>query len=287
MFRLGGHALSADQLGLSRAVQNMAAEAGGLVLVAGPRSSGKRTLVAALVDVINRTRRAHVITIEREINLVHERVNALVSQREVRSDDDAVGEARAALREDPDVLVIEQIRTRPLMDVALEAAAAGHLVIGGVVAHSATEAVTRTFDLYAPDAVAGARRALAVHLRGVVAQVLLSRIGGGRVAAREVLLNTPGGKRPAGGREDLAAPDGDRRGTARGHGAARRGSGRPRAERHRRRARGLSPRCRPSRSSGRCSNATASTRRCSSAWREVRRPGRRLTVERAGRWSAG
>ena len=104
--------VSVDQLGLPRAVQGLAIEPEGLVLVAGPRSSGKRTLISAFVDLINRTRRDHVITIEREINIVHERGNSFISQREVRgNDDDLLAAARAALREDPDVLVIEDLRS--------------------------------------------------------------------------------------------------------------------------------------------------------------------------------
>ena len=185
--------VSADQLGLPREVQSLAIEPEGLVLVAGSRSSGKRTLMSALVDLINRTRRDHVITIEREVNIVHERGSSFISQREVRGDDDDVlAAARAALREDPDVLVLERIRTGLLMNVALEAAASGHLVIGGFSAHNATESIDRIIDLYAPEYARQVQLALADNLRGVVAQVLLPKIGGGgRVAAREVLLNTP------------------------------------------------------------------------------------------------
>lgn len=185
-------AVTTDQLGLSRDVQALAAEPEGLVLVAGPRLSGKRTMISAFVDLINRTRRDHVITIEREINVVHDRGTSLVSQREVSGgDDDALAVARAALREDPDVLVVESLRTSALIDAALEAAASGQLVIGGFPAHSTTAAVDRIINLYP----AGDRRqvqlALAENLRGIVAQVLLRKIGGGRLAAREVLLNTP------------------------------------------------------------------------------------------------
>jgi twitching motility protein PilT len=185
--------VTVDQLGLSRQVQSLAIEPEGLVLIAGLRSSGKRTLISALVDLINRARRDHVITIEREINIVHERGSSFISQREVRGgDDDVLEAARAALREDPDVLVLEQIRTGLLMNVALEAAASGHLVIGGFSAHNATEAIDRIIDLYAPEYARQVQLALADNLRGVVAQVLLPRAaGGGRLPAREVLLNTP------------------------------------------------------------------------------------------------
>jgi len=184
--------VSVDQLGLPRSVQELAIEPEGLVLVAGPRSSGKRTLVSAFVDLINRSRRDHVITIEREINIVHERGSSFISQREVRgSDDDVLLASRAALREDPDVLVIEELRTAGLVNVALEAAASGHLVVAGFSAHTATGTIDRIIDLYAPDSRRQVQFALADTLRGVVVQVLLRKNGGGRVAAREVLLNTP------------------------------------------------------------------------------------------------
>jgi twitching motility protein PilT len=183
--------ISADQLGLPRAVQSLAVEREGLVLVAGPRSSGKRTLISAFVDLINRTRRDHVITIEREINVVHERGSSFVSQREVRgSDEDMVAAARAALREDPDVLVIEDLNTAGLMNVALEASASGHLVVGGFPAHTAAGTVDRIIDLYSPEERRQVQLVLAEDLRGIVVQVLLKKNGGGRVAAREVLLNT-------------------------------------------------------------------------------------------------
>jgi twitching motility protein PilT len=185
-------ALSVEHLGVPSEVQSLAIEPEGFVLITGSRSSGKRTLISALVDLINRTRRDHVITIESEINIVHDRGSSFISQREVRGDEDQVlTAARAALREDPDVLVLEQIRTGHLMNVALEAAASGHLVIGGFSAHNTTESIDRILDLYAPDYARHVQLALADNLRGVVAQVLLPRMGGGRIAAREVLLNTP------------------------------------------------------------------------------------------------
>jgi len=184
--------VSVDQLGLPRAIQALAIEPEGLVVVAGPRSSGKRTLMAAYVDLINRSRRDHVITIEREINIVHDRGSSFISQREVRGDDDdLLAAARAALREDPDVLIIEDLRTGALMNVALEASASGRLVIGGFSAHTAAAAIDRIIDLYAPEYRRQVQLALADNLRGVIAQVLLHKMGGGRVAAREVLLNTP------------------------------------------------------------------------------------------------
>ncbi len=184
--------VSADQLGLPRQVQALAIEPEGLVLIAGPRSSGKRTTMSAFVDLMNRTRRDHIITIEREINIQHERGQSFISQREVRGgDEDVLAAARAAMREDPDVLVIEELRTGALMNVALEAAAAGRLVVGGFTAHTATGAVDRIIDLYAPEYHRQVQMALADSMRGVIAQALLRKVGGGRLPAREVLLNTP------------------------------------------------------------------------------------------------
>lgn len=185
-------AVSVDQLGLAREIQSLALAPDGLILVTGPRASGKRTLISALVDLINRTSQRHVITIEREITIVHVQKYTVISQREVRgNDEDVAAAARAALREDPDVLVLEQIRTGGLMTVALEAAASGHLVIGGFSAHSVTESIDRIIDRYMPEYTPRqAQLALADNLRAVVAQVLLAKAGGGRVPAREILLKT-------------------------------------------------------------------------------------------------
>lgn len=185
-------AISADQLGLSREIQALAAEPEGLVLVAGPRSSGKSTLVSAFVDLINRTRRDHVITIESEIKVVHEQRSSLVSQREVRGNaEEMLVVARGAIRENPDVLVFEELRTAEMVTIALEAAGSGHLVIGALPAHTTTAAVDRIIDLYPPEQRRRVQLQLAEHLRGAVAQVLVRKPAGGRVAAREVLFNTP------------------------------------------------------------------------------------------------
>jgi twitching motility protein PilT len=184
-------AVTAEQLGLSREIQALADEPEGILIVSGPRSSGKRSLMSALVDLINRTRRDHVITIESEINVVHERNGSFISQREVRGGiDEMVGVARAALREDPDILVLEELRSPALMNLALDAAGSGQLVIGGFPAHNASSALDRIIDLYPPEDRRQVQLSLAQNLRGVVAQVLLRKTTGGRVAAREVLLNT-------------------------------------------------------------------------------------------------
>jgi twitching motility protein PilT len=183
-------AVTTEQLGLSREIQALAAGNDGLLIVTGPRLSGKRTLMSAFVDHINRTRHVHVITVEREINVVHERIGSMISQREGHGTAAMVAAARSALREDPDVLVIEDVRSAELIEVALDAAASGRLVICGFPARSASAAIDGIIDLYPPQQRGRVQLWLAQHLRGVVAQVLLKKSGGGRLAARELLLNT-------------------------------------------------------------------------------------------------
>ena len=184
-------ATSAEQLGLVREIQALATEPEGLVIVTGPRASGKSTLVSAFVDLINRQRNDYVITLEGQIRLVHESRGSLISQRELRgSAAEVVTAARAALRENPDVLVIEDLRSPDVLQVALDAAGSGLLVFASVTAASATAALERLVDLCPSDERRNVRAALAEHLRGVVAQVLLRKAGGGRLAARELVLNT-------------------------------------------------------------------------------------------------
>jgi twitching motility protein PilT len=183
---------TAEQLGLAREIQALCGEPEGLVLVAGPRASGKSTLVSALVDLINRTRNDYVVTIESQIKFAHESRGCLVSQREVRGgNEDLAAVVRAALRENPDVLVIEDMRSPEVVQLALEAAGAGHLVIGAVSAHGAATAIGRIIDQVPVERRAQTQLTLAEALRGVVSQVLLRKTTGGRVAAREVLLNMP------------------------------------------------------------------------------------------------
>jgi hypothetical protein len=219
--------VSADQLGLSREVQSLALEPEGLVLITGSRSSGKRALISSLVDLINRNRRDHVITIEREVNIVHARGSSFISQREVRgTDDDVLAAARAALREDPDVLVLEQIRTGLLMNVALEAAASGHLVIGGF-RHTTRPNQSTASSVMAPElrAACPARWPTIPRRRGSGSAENRRRTGGGARGAPEY-----GGRQRRDRRgKDVAAADGHRRRTPGRHGSAER------------RARGLRP----------------------------------------------
>jgi len=185
-------AAAAQQLRQMQPVSLSAGElADGLLLITGPRASGKSTLISAFVDLINRTRSDHVITLENQIKFVHENRLSLVSQREVRGDHaELMSAARAALRENPDVLVIEDLGSPEAVTLALEAAQSGHLVIGALTAHTTAEAVDRIIDQTPPERRPKIQLGLAEALRGVVGQVLLRKSGGGRVAAREVLLNT-------------------------------------------------------------------------------------------------
>jgi twitching motility protein PilT len=183
--------IAAEQLGLAREIQALATESEGLVVVASPRGGGKSTIVAALVDVINRQQSGSVITIERQIRIVHDNRLSLVSQREVRGTGAAAAAVvRAALRENPDVLVLEDMNAPEVVQLALEAAGSGLLVFLTITAGSTVSALMRIVDAFPPEARKGAQAALAERLRGAVSQVVLRKTGGGRIAARELLLTS-------------------------------------------------------------------------------------------------
>jgi twitching motility protein PilT len=185
-------ALSTDQLGLTAEVQALCAQPDGLVLVTGARGSGKSTLLSAFVDLINRTRSDHVITLETQIGFVHEIRRSFVSQRELRGDAEAaVAAVRSAVCEDPDVLVIEDVRTPEIAAVVLEAAESGRLVFASLPAASTVAAVERLIEMFPAERRTQLQAALAGALRGIVSQLLLRKVKGGRTAARELLLNTP------------------------------------------------------------------------------------------------
>ena len=184
-------AIAADQLGLSAEVQALSTEADGLVLITGGRDSGRSTLLTSFVDLINRTRADHIITLESQIDFVHESKRSFISQREVRGEDAMGGAARSACREEPDVLVIEDIRSHDVAALALDAAETGRLVFASVPGLSTASAIERLIELFPADRREKAQASLAGSLRGVVSQVLLRKLRGGRVAAREVLMNTP------------------------------------------------------------------------------------------------
>lgn len=185
------HAVSAEQLGLGPDAVLLATEPEGLVIVAGPAGSDRSAVVAAFVDTINQRRSDYVITVERQLRTLHENRLALVSQRDTGGDEgrtDAV--VQAALRENPDVLVIEDVSTGDVAALALEAAREDRLVIVSLEAPSASAAVQRLVDLLPVEARGAARAALAQVFRGAIAQLLVRKASGGRVAAREVLTAT-------------------------------------------------------------------------------------------------
>jgi twitching motility protein PilT len=183
--------VGAEQLGLAPEIQALATETEGLVLVASPRGHGKSTLIGAFVDLINHRRSGYIITLERQIRLVHEHDQALISQREVRGTaDQLLNVARAALSENADVLVIDELPSAEVFQLALDAAGSGRLVFASVTAPSITAALTRIVGLFPSDQRKEIQSLLAERLRGAVAQVLLRKAVGGRVAAREVLLAT-------------------------------------------------------------------------------------------------
>jgi twitching motility protein PilT len=183
---------SAEALGLPPAVCELAELSRGLVLVTGPTGSGKSTTLAAILDLINRQRADHIITIEDPIEFVHPPQRCLVHQREVGAHTRSFAAAlRAALREDPDVVLVGEMRDLETTRVAIETAETGHLVFGTLHTSSAAGTVERLINQYPEGEQAQIRVMLASSLKAVVAQTLLKRVGGGRVAAYEVLLATP------------------------------------------------------------------------------------------------
>jgi twitching motility protein PilT len=183
---------TADEMGLSREVQNLCYLTKGLVVVTGPTGSGKSTTLAALVDLINRTRTDHIITIEDPIEFVHKSKQCLVTQRQVAVHTRSFKHAlRAALREDPDIILVGEMRDLETVSIAIETAETGHLVFGTLHTTTASSTIDRIIDQFPPDRQSQVRVMLSESLRGVIAQTLCKKVGGGRVAAREILLSIP------------------------------------------------------------------------------------------------
>jgi len=184
--------VTADQLGVTQEVQNLCYLTKGLVLVTGPTGSGKSTTLCALVDLVNRARSDHVITIEDPIEFVHENKNCIITQRQVGVHTDSFKSAlRAALREDPDIILVGELRDLETVAIAIETAETGHLVFGTLHTTTAASTIDRLIDQFPADRQEQVRTMLSESLKGVVSQVLCKKIGGGRVAAREILLVTP------------------------------------------------------------------------------------------------
>jgi twitching motility protein PilT len=184
--------LTAQQLNLPKAVLDMCELDKGLVVVTGPTGSGKSTTLAAMVDWINTNRDDHIITIEDPVEFVHPDKKCLINQREVGTQTKSFKAAlRAALREDPDIVLVGEMRDLETVAIAIETAETGHLVFGTLHTNTAPSTIDRLIDQFPADRQEQIRVMLAESLKGVVAQTLLRKKGGGRVAALEILLVTP------------------------------------------------------------------------------------------------
>nr|WP_225779603.1 PilT/PilU family type 4a pilus ATPase [Pseudomonas sp. Marseille-Q3773] len=191
-FRLiPGRIATLDELELEDVFQAVAQCQDGLILVGGPTGSGKSSTLATLLDQLNRSRALHIITLEDPIEVIHSSQRSLVTQREIGRHCEGYPQGlRSALRQDPDVIMIGELRDLETIRLALRAAETGHLVLATVHTRSAANSIDRLVEVFAAEEKALVRTMLADVLRLVVAQVLLGRVGGGRVAAREVLVAT-------------------------------------------------------------------------------------------------
>jgi twitching motility protein PilT len=182
-----------NDLGLPPIIGTLAERPRGLVLVTGPTGSGKSTTLAAMLDKINKERHDHILTIEDPIEFVHQHQNCLVNQREVHSDTQSFSNAlRAALREDPDIVLIGEMRDLETVESALRIAETGHLTFGTLHTNSASQTINRIIDIFPAGQQGQIRTQLSLVLEGIVCQALLPKIGGGRVASLEVMVPTPG-----------------------------------------------------------------------------------------------
>jgi len=182
-----------EELGLPKVLSELADRPRGLVLVTGPTGSGKSTTLAAMIDRINLARPAHILTIEDPIEYLHQHKRALVNQRELHADTQGFNQAlRAALREDPDVVLVGEMRDLETMEAALKLAETGHLTMATLHTNSAAQTITRVIDAFPAHQQAQIRTQLSLVLEGIVCQALMPKSSGeGRVAALEILIATP------------------------------------------------------------------------------------------------
>ena len=184
--------LSLDDLGAPKIFKDISEYPRGIVLVTGPTGSGKSTTLAGMVDYKNDTEYGHILTVEDPIEFVHESKKCLVNQREVHRDTLGFNEAlRSALREDPDTILVGEMRDLETIRLALSAAETGHLVFGTLHTSSAAKTIDRIVDVFPAAEKAMVRSMLSESLKAVISQTLLKKIGGGRVAAHEIMIGTP------------------------------------------------------------------------------------------------
>ncbi|MBQ0753980.1 MAG: type IV pilus twitching motility protein PilT [Gammaproteobacteria bacterium] len=184
--------LSMEELGMGKVFQQISDTPRGIVLVTGPTGSGKSTTLAAMIDYINNTRYEHILTIEDPIEFVHESKKCLMNQREVHRDTLGFSEAlRSALREDPDIILVGEMRDLETIRLALTAAETGHLVFGTLHTTSAAKTIDRVVDVFPAEEKSMVRSMLSESLQAVISQTLMKKNGGGRVAAHEIMIGTP------------------------------------------------------------------------------------------------
>lgn len=184
--------LSMEELGMGAVFKQISDLARGLVVVTGPTGSGKSTTLAAMMDYVNNTRYEHILTIEDPIEFVHESKKCLVNQREVHRDTLGFAEAlRSALREDPDIILVGELRDLETIRLALTAAETGHLVFGTLHTTSAAKTIDRVIDVFPAAEKSMVRSMLSESLQAVISQALLKKTGGGRIAAHEIMIGTP------------------------------------------------------------------------------------------------
>ncbi len=184
--------LTMEDLGMGQVFKDVSSVPRGLVLVTGPTGSGKSTTLAAMMDYINDTRYEHILTIEDPIEFVHESKKCLVNQREVHRDTLGFNEAlRSALREDPDIILVGELRDLETIRLALTAAETGHLVFGTLHTTSAAKTIDRVVDVFPAEEKSMVRSMLSESLQAVISQTLMKKMGGGRVAAHEIMIGTP------------------------------------------------------------------------------------------------
>ncbi|MEO1320213.1 MAG: type IV pilus twitching motility protein PilT, partial [Pseudomonadota bacterium] len=184
--------LTLDDLGAPAIFKDIAMQPRGICLVTGPTGSGKSTTLAAMVDYINDNKPDHILTIEDPIEFVHQSKKSLINQREVHRDTHGFSEAlRSALREDPDVILVGELRDLETIRLALTAAETGHLVFGTLHTSSAAKTIDRVVDVFPAAEKEMVRAMLSESLKAVISQTLLKKIGGGRIAAHEIMIGTP------------------------------------------------------------------------------------------------
>jgi twitching motility protein PilT len=184
--------LTLEELGAPKIFQEISEYPRGVVLVTGPTGSGKSTTLAGMVNHVNKNEYGHILTVEDPIEFVHESINCLINQREVHRDTLGFNEAlRSALREDPDVILVGEMRDLETIRLALSAAETGHLVFGTLHTSSAAKTIDRVVDVFPAAEKDMVRAMLSESLRAVISQTLLKKKGGGRIAAHEIMIGTP------------------------------------------------------------------------------------------------